>query len=695
MVAKKTRSGSAVMRPRARLISLIGEELISDEPVALVELVKNSYDADAREVSITFEGDDPKNPERIVIADDGVGMSLETIINCWFEPGTSNKKENDRSAGGRLLQGAKGIGRFASARLGERLLLETVAKGGRELVTVLTEWGKFDDDSYLEDIALEYEVSEATNQAPGTVLTVEGTQNEVWGDDAYIELNSRLSRLLSPFEEIEDFKISLEIPSRPDLSGLIAPPELIARPTYLFTGDLHEDGRLTGDVRISNKVVRKVDKYIAAKDITPGCGSFGFEIRAWDRDRDGLEPLVKRFNISIAAVRRTLNSFCGVAIYRDKFRVHPYGEIGNDWLRLDLRSRQNPPRNLANNQLIASLKISRSKNPELKDRSTREGMVKNNAHAELEKWFVRILSVLEEERYKVRPREEKETRADTAFEAFDLETLVRQVTAELGKTHPVTKLTKSTQKQIADGVDHIQEMFSNLLLAAGTGQMVDIIIHEIGAPVGKISREISILEKRLMKELKGDVLERANKSFVSIRAWLEQIHNLRERLDPTKPGKRGRATKFDVREEVRACIALYQSLIERQNIDVDIAMPSKPLEARMSRNAVSQVAANLLDNAIYWITQKHGLGEGGRLKVALKRRKNGFVIAVEDDGQGISDEYRETIFEPYFTTKPSGSGLGLHIARLIIEPYGKLILADSSDLGGACFQAVYERGAKF
>ena len=117
--------GNAKMRPRARLISLIGEELISDEPVAVVELVKNAYDADATEVTVKFESDGYGEPTRLIVEDNGHGMGLDVVLGSWFEPGTVTKKKKERSPEGRLYQGAKGVGRFAAARLGTELILET------------------------------------------------------------------------------------------------------------------------------------------------------------------------------------------------------------------------------------------------------------------------------------------------------------------------------------------------------------------------------------------------------------------------------------------------------------------------------------------------------------------------------------------------------------------------------------------
>src|SRR5580698_9304179 len=96
-------SGTSKLRPRARLISLIGEDLISDEPVAVVELVKNAYDADATNVRIRFCDD---GVPQLIVEDNGHGMDIDTVLGTWFEPGTNSKKEKKRSPNGRIYQGA-------------------------------------------------------------------------------------------------------------------------------------------------------------------------------------------------------------------------------------------------------------------------------------------------------------------------------------------------------------------------------------------------------------------------------------------------------------------------------------------------------------------------------------------------------------------------------------------------------------
>jgi len=685
------------MKPRARLIRLIGEELISDEPVALVELVKNAYDADATQVEIEFEFDGENQVRCITISDNGIGMSLDTVLSSWLEPGTIAKRKGDRSAGGRLYQGAKGIGRFATARLGSTLLMETKTAHSNTVTSVLLDWGKFDDESYLEDISVEFETYSNKHFPTGTKLTVEGTDETAWDEDAFNELHSRLSRLISPFSEISDFDINLKLPSIPDLSGTIEPPIFLSDPHYMFRGNVDQEGNIKGHIYFSEPGTKKTSKKLKTKKASADqpqllCGEFNFEIRAWDRETDSLRPLAEQSHRSVAVIRKELSRFSGVSIYRDGFRVHPYGEAGDDWLRLDLRSRQNPTRNLANNQIVSAIEISRDNNPDLQDRSTREGMVKNNAHRDLENRFTEVLTLLEEERYQVRPRKSVDQRAEPLFEAFDLKQTTSEVQRSLGSDHPLSKLLTNKEKEVSDGVDRVQEMMSRLLLSAGLGHMVDIVIHELGGPLGKIDREVDKIQTTLKKDLVESKWNQYEPRFTSVKAWLAQLYNLRQRLDPQTAGKRGRATSFSVQDEIQSCMDLYQTLHERQNITVNKKGLKAPLQVKMSRAVLSQVIQNLLDNAIYWVSQKHGKSGAGKIEITLKKTKAGFDITVSDNGLGIDDSDKEIIFEPYYSKKPNGAGLGLHIARLVIEPYGRLTLASVAELNGSTFEAKFEKG---
>lgn len=681
------------MRPRARLISLIGNELISDEPVAVVELVKNSYDADAATVVVRFEGEDLKRPERIVVEDDGVGMGLKTVVRAWLEPATDTKRLVDISPRKRrVLQGAKGIGRFAAARLAKSLRLETKREIDSRGVEVTIEWGDFEERRYLSDIDITYRITAMPGRTHGTRLVMEGLR-KVWKERDFEDLENRLSRLISPFDEVKDFEIQLQGPAYYHLRGPVQPPVLLSKPRYHLRGTLSEDGSFTGSLEFCGRPHRQfVDHKLGGPTGRPACGGFEVEIRAWDRDREGLEAIGQEVGMGIAAMRKTLTDFSGVSIYRDGFRVYPYGQMGDDWLTLDARSRQNPVMCLANNQVVASIKISRQTNPGLVDRSNREGMVLNSEHLALETWFkTEILTLLESERYRLRPREEKSDLSQPLFEGLDLAPTLQAVRKQLGVSHPVTTLVSDADKRVKAGVERIQEAFSRLIMLSGLGHMVDIVIHEIGAPIGKLNKQIALLERDIASITDNTTRAKLEKRIAPMKSWLDQVVLLRQRLDPQTPAKRGRATAFYVKEEVEDCLQLYESLIRKQGVVCRIVEPDGQVRVMMARSSLSQVLVNLIDNALYWITRQHGEGKGGNLSIAIRKIQGGFSVRVMDDGIGVAPEDRARIFEPYFTTRPNGMGLGLHIARLVIEPYGKILLADDGDLSGACFEALFQQ----
>lgn len=526
----------------------------------------------------------------------------------------------------------------------------------------------------------------------GTRLTL-GSFCKVWNDEDYDELHARLSRLISPFKDVTGFEIELSIPTRPELCGAVQPPDLILKPRYLLKGKVSAAGLFTGTLLIDGVKARSFKNHrLDAPDTVPVCGPFEVEIRGWDRDREGLASLVEELHQGVQEIRRTLDIYCGVSIYRDGFRVYPYGQKGNDWLNLDLRSRLNPVKSLANNQIVAAVRISREHNPGLKDRSTREGMILNAEHAALEDWFKMVLSLLEEERYRSRKRPEpRDSPPEPLFEPFDIKPAVQQARKALGNDHPIAVLFSDTEKQVKEGVERVQEVFSRLLMHAGLGHMVDIVIHEIGSPLGKVNRQIVLLEREVKKGLSDAAWVSVEPMFQSIKGWLEQIHALRQRLDPQTPAKRGRATTFTVKEEIEDAFELYRALLEKQGIQWKIRSPKTPIRVKMARSALGQVIVNLLDNSIYWITKDKGAGKGGQILVQLEPLASGFRVLLSDDGPGVEEEDQARIFEPYFTRKPNGIGLGLYIARLVIEPYGKLVYNSEGELAGACFEAVFER----
>lgn len=265
--------GAIPLRPKARILKTLGEDLISSETVAIIELVKNAYDADAENVLITFSDDLKADNGFIEIIDDGHGMNMDTIRKSWMVIATSTKKLNKRSLSGkRRVLGEKGIGRFAASRIAKELELFTRTKTQTEMESyAYFDWTQFDDDEkFLDDILFLADQQRATkiqpkwslksfskkkyqNPCQGTALKMSGLKHS-WEKNDLETLQRGLSRLLSPFYSDSDFKIFLDLPGDyNEFSSQITPPGIIDYPHYVVKGSVKTDGEYSFFVRIEEE----------------------------------------------------------------------------------------------------------------------------------------------------------------------------------------------------------------------------------------------------------------------------------------------------------------------------------------------------------------------------------------------------------------------------------------------------------
>ena len=195
-------------RPSARLIRTIGDDIIKDVYAAVIELIKNAYDADANNVELKFIDLENAEKAKIIIKDDGHGMDYETVVNNWMVPATGDKLTRRNSPGGRYMQGRKGIGRFATSILGNSLLMETTDESGIT-TTVLIDWDVFNVEKYLDEIEILIE-SRNSGKKSGTLLTIEPGERVVnWTQNEMEILKKELRKLVSPIIEKENFYIGI------------------------------------------------------------------------------------------------------------------------------------------------------------------------------------------------------------------------------------------------------------------------------------------------------------------------------------------------------------------------------------------------------------------------------------------------------------------------------------------------------
>ncbi|MED2216647.1 ATP-binding protein, partial [Bacillus thuringiensis] len=197
------------IEPAARIITAIGRDLIKDLPASIVELVKNSYDADASYVEIVLSK--INDQLHIKISDDGHGMDTDTIIGTWLVPGTDHKLRLKRSPKKRPFQGRKGIGRYAAAVLGNELELESVRDGKKTIAKI--DWKEFERKKFLKDVKI-LVTSEESKLPNGTTLNISGGQEyiDLLTDKEIQNVLKELRKLVSPLDSKIDnsFNISVE-----------------------------------------------------------------------------------------------------------------------------------------------------------------------------------------------------------------------------------------------------------------------------------------------------------------------------------------------------------------------------------------------------------------------------------------------------------------------------------------------------
>ena len=715
-------------------MAILGHELISSDIVAITELVKNSFDADARMVLIRLTGKLDEDGSigaatgRIEILDDGHGMSETIIRETWLEPATGFRRKHLTSPDGRRVLGEKGVGRFAAAKVGDRLDLTSKADGAGE-VHLVVDWSAFEDDArYLDEIELQFEVRpegvfgrdgsiSATWQMSaavhldrthpptgerGTLLSVSALRS-TWTLDLVRKLELSLQRLISPFEEAQEladeFRIVLAVPESLGFeSGLVQRPNILRNPHYRLNAEVDDLGKATVMIELRNGDEHFSERMLdsARGEDTPRCGPFELRLNVWDRDTASLRELAEEFG-STKLARETLNSVSGVSIYRDGFRVLPFGEQDDDWLRLDHQRVQEPTQRLSNNQIVGYLLIGRDTNPDLTDQTNREGLIEGPALDDLRHAVLQLLRMLEVERYKIRPREPRKPKSGL-LDRIDLGELRQAIAVEVPDDSPALAKLDEMQEHVDDRLEMVGEVLSRYHRLATLGQLVDSVVHELAQPLvairhgGVLGSEAinkSPEEERTGEERKA-LLQKLGDYFVTITTQARVANEVLRRIAPFGGRRRGRPQNYVIETAIRDSVALLRREVE--SVGVEIRFPQSAHEVALDGTEFQEVIVNLLRNSLHWLRR---IPKGSRsISIDVQRNDDNSVSVIfEDSGPGVPEGDREYIFDPYFTTKADGVGLGLSIAGEIVKDYygGDLELLSPGELGGARFRATFRR----
>jgi signal transduction histidine kinase len=650
------KSGSIAFQPRARLLKLIGEDLISDEVVALAELVKNSHDADASTVTVTFRGVAAPGGS-IEVQDDGAGMDMSTLLGRWMEPAASTKVGKGRQVTpkGRRVLGEKGVGRFAADKLARSLEIVSRCRKQSDEVQATVDWDQYDTESVLlSDVQNRWELRLAREVAPhGTLLRMSGLR-AVWSERMFRRLSIRLSRLLSPFRDTDPFAIRIESDEFPHYSGELR-ADFLDRAPYRIKAEF--DGRQTVSFTLNDKktVTRR---WNGEGDLT--CGPVCVRFYVFDLDAESLARIGPRME-----VRSWLREWSGVSIYRDGFRVWPYGEAHDDWLRLDQRRVNSPVEHLSNNQVIGFIEIGRDPNAQLKDQTNREGLIHNSAFDDLRRLVYSVLQAVEAERHAIRHPARRGTAGIVTLAA---EVSVADELGRLAKetSGSVRRRLYELQRQLADQEARAEvrrrQMMEGYSGLAAIGQtaagMLPLLPIETRCMYGELERIKTVLAGRKIPE--------AREAMQNLAGSLAHVTEL-QRLVLAATGSTERRRAIDVAAEIVAFQDIVRPLLDGQGFTIEVVTPrSNVLRTEMRPESFFSLLQILTANALDWARRVRT----PKIRILATTVDEHCEIVFSDNGPGIPLDTVGRIFQPLFSRKEGGRGMGLTIAQQLVEAHG-------------------------
>jgi signal transduction histidine kinase len=710
------------IRPYARLLTMLGEQLIKNEQIALAELIKNSYDADADWVKVSFDGFD-KNMEitdqsKIIIEDNGNGMSIDTIEKSWMNPATPNKLSKDgierkTENKKRIIQGEKGIGRFAILKLGRKIKITTREYESNEEIVIDYDLSAYDDNFLTEDrnekelfiddinirvfsqipkeiIDREVKVNHATfknNNNKGTIIEISSLKGS-WSENKIQSSYQKISKLQSIFDKIfnkkpEDvFEIGFEVRGIRETFR----DEDIERLELLFENSSVlriENGRysekdncfyfnINGDpfkISLDDALIRGIKQIFRKQfhlgedlfnnDIwrKPECGPFKFTFFVFDFNaKDYSKYYLQRKEKELLKEHR-------IYLYRDGIRVAPYGDPDDDWLQIDMfRGTISAGMFLSNDQVVGCVDITKKNNPKLKDKTNREGLIEEgNATSDFITLIQTVLFYIRQHPYQQYQERIKDRTALRIHKSNQIDNEIGELKDKVSNNPVLLSAVKNIAKAYKLERNYFEKRIETTEDLAGIGLSVETATHDIMLMFSKgILFLDDLIKDCFAKSIEPDqVIEELQK----IRGVFSFIENQMKDIQLLFKSTKQRRKNIRVNEILNKVVRIYSSTLKRERITLNIDELGSPIIAKCTDAVLLQLFINLFDNAIYWLSV---LDKRDReIRITIDGNKNQLIFS--DNGQGILEDDAPFIFEPFYSAKEDGRGLGLYIARQLLE----------------------------
>ena len=688
---------------------MLGEQLIKNDRVALVELLKNSYDADATLAKVIFanfgDGLRVEPSSALVIVDDGDGMSKDVVRDHWLNPATAikanRKVASPRTPKNRTIQGEKGIGRFAMFKLGSAATIITRARGADVELVMDYDLAFLDEalpmaqsssPTFLDEIRVSLverdpEVFDGSNldgnrSEHGTRIVIRDLRS-AWSTGAAEKAFEDVARLqpLVPARDftppepggefiVEFWKDDTELSFRTDferrLSILFADRAVLGVDGLIDSDNGELVLEINGDVQsfeiddpaLAGLHVHK--RYFGKRQDSDcssslACGSFSFSFFVFD-----LSP-TSAPQYHLDAEEKTLVKNHRIYLYRDGVRVLPYGDPQDDWLQLDVvRGTQGASRVLGNDQTVGFVHISHAENPRLRDKTNREGLLDDgDAYSD----FVAVLQMIAAylrtkpyARYVATTRRQREAgqrqQADIASVLKDVEENPALPTAMKAAVKQIRKSYAAEREFLKTRVERTEDL-------AGVGLSVESASHDILAAGGRalhIARSVATYVE--------DRMPSNTHLTAQLATLVELLSFVTSRLNDVQGlfvSTRQRRRKIDVADFAKRVGRMFRFALDEADIELTITQPYGPLTVTSTEAALLQALVNLVDNAIYWVA----LGDPER-RILIQVQAPERCVIVADSGPAVDISDEPFIFEPFYSGKGiDGKGLGLYIARQV------------------------------
>ena len=724
------------IRPYARLLTMLGEQLIKNEQIALAELIKNSYDADAEWVKVRFVdfGFDEKKKEifktkdsKIIIEDNGCGMSMDVIEDCWMNPATPNKKTRENEEikttpkKHRIIQGEKGIGRFAILKLGRDIRITTRPEGQNTEYVINYNLSQYDDDFltkkeegkdevieqkiYIDDISIPVSeqkpivlvdrkvivnnsVFESRNDH-GTVIEISNLKGE-WSFEKIKKVNAESQKLESIFEKIfsekkkEDlFEIGFECNSDrllysdetiKELSSLLENSAVLKITNGLYS---EKEGRFTykinnvpyalslKDSQISGLSVFK--ERFAEKNLfdeteirNTTCGDFKFNFFVFDfaADKESAYYLDKKDKETIKEHR--------IYLYRDHIRVAPYGDPDNDWLEIDKKRGVGRAGDyLSNDQVVGFVDISKQGNPRLKDKTNREGLIEEgNATRDFIVLLHSFLLFIRQHAYRQYQEIVKQQKEQQISKLKVVDNQFLRLKESIGENTKAILAYNDLYKSYQIEKKFYQNRLDNTEDLAAVGLSVETASHDMSM---MLTKGVDAIDN-LIKDIDGGVLtdEQVENELHSIRGMFsfvkDQMRDIQLMFKSSK--QKRRPIRFE--DLLGKVEKIYKRTLNREHIEYSLIKTGSPIVAKCTDAVILQLLINLFDNAVYWLGTPDIVEK--KITITLDGEKQQVIFS--DNGPGIRDDDKPFIFEAFYSGKEDGRGLGLYIARQLLQRMG-------------------------